>query len=93
MLTDSELSILETLHDILKPLSFLTDALGGEKEVTVSAMIPVLKHIKWKLTVDNANDTMLAAEVKEIIWSAVSFQGYRIVNSIGLNHGMTRHFS
>ena len=70
MLTDSELSILETLHDILKALSFLTDALVGEKEVTASAMIPVLEHIKWKLTVDNANDTMLAAtELKEIIWS------------------------
>ena len=69
MPTDSELSILETLRDILKPLSFLTDALAGEKEVTASAVIPVLKHIKRKLAVDNANDTMLGTEVKEIIWS------------------------
>jgi len=69
MPTDSELSILETLRDILKPLSFLTDALAGEKEVTASAVIPVLKHIKRKLAVDNTNDTMLAVEVKEIIWS------------------------
>ena len=67
MPTNSELSILKTLHDILKPLSFLTNALAGEKEVTASAMIPVLKHIKWKVAVDNANDTMLATEVKEII--------------------------
>ena len=41
MPTDSELSILETLRDILKPLSFLTDTLAGEKEVTASAVIPV----------------------------------------------------
>ena len=69
MPTDSELSILETIRDILKPLSFLTDALAGEKEVTASAVIPVLKHIKRKLAVDNANDTILATEVEEIIWS------------------------
>ena len=31
--------------------------------------LPVLKHIKKKLAMDNADDTMLAIEVKEIIWS------------------------
>ena len=36
MPTDSELSILETLHDILKPLSFLTDALAGENLLMVN---------------------------------------------------------
>ena len=69
MPTDSELSILETIHDILKPLSFLTDALAGEKEVTASAVIPVLKHIQKKLAVDDVNDTTLAMEVKQTIWS------------------------
>lgn len=35
MLTISELSALEAIHDILKPLLFLSDTLAGEKEVTV----------------------------------------------------------
>ena len=46
MPTDAELSVLETIHNILKSLSFLTDALTGEKELTASVVFPVLKHIK-----------------------------------------------
>ena len=65
MPTDLELSVLETIHDILKPLSFLTDALAGEKEVTASVVFPVLKHIKKRLAVDNDKDTTLAKEVKK----------------------------
>ena len=45
MLIDSEIFVLETIHDILKLLLFLTDALG-EKEVTASVVFPILKHIK-----------------------------------------------
>ena len=60
MPTDAELSVLETIHDILKPLSFLTDALAGEKEVTASVVFPVLKHIKKRSAVDNDKDTTLA---------------------------------
>ena len=29
--TDAEFTTLETLSDVLKPLSFITDALAGEK--------------------------------------------------------------
>ena len=62
-------AVLETIHDILKLLSFLTDALAGEKEVTASAVFPVLKHIKKTLAVDNDKDTTLAKDVKRIISS------------------------
>ena len=48
---------------------FLTDALAGEKEVTASVVLPVLKHIKKKLAVDNDKDSTLAKGVKETIWS------------------------
>ena len=44
MPTDAELSILEVIVEVLKPLSYLTDALSGEKQVTTSAVLPVLKH-------------------------------------------------
>ena len=69
MPTNSEFSFLETIHDILKPLSFLIDAPAGEKEVTASVVLPVLKHIKKKLAVDNDKDPILAKGVKETIWS------------------------
>ena len=59
-------AVLETIHDILKPLSFLTDALAGEKEVTASVVFPVFKKT---LPVDNDKDTTLAKEVKRIISS------------------------
>ena len=35
MPTDGEFAVLETLTDVLKPLSYLTDALACEKQVTV----------------------------------------------------------
>ena len=45
MLTDAEFTTLETLSDVLKPLSFLTDALAGEKQVTASALVPIMEHV------------------------------------------------
>ena len=45
MPTEAEFTTLETLSDVLKPLSFLTDALAGEKQVTASALIPIMKHV------------------------------------------------
>ena len=68
MPTDTGLSVLETVDDVLKPLSYLTDALAGEKHVTASAVNPVLKHIQKKLT-EIESDTSLAKELKEVISS------------------------
>ena len=69
MVTDSDLSVLETIADILKPLSYLTDALACEKQITASAVYPVLKHVKRNLTVDETKDTTLAIQVKNTIWA------------------------
>lgn len=49
MPTDTKFSVLEGVVEVLKPLSYLTDALAGEKQVTASAVLPVLGHIKSKL--------------------------------------------
>ena len=53
MLTDIELGTLEIVEEILKTVSSLTDALAGEKEVTVSAIPCILKHIKNKFSPSN----------------------------------------
>ena len=44
MPSNVEFSVLETIVDILRPLLYLTDALLGEKEVTASAVVSLLKH-------------------------------------------------
>lgn len=43
MPSNAAFSVMETVVEVLKPLSYLTDALSGEKEVTASAVIPLLK--------------------------------------------------
>ena len=46
MPSDSEFSVLQTVVTVLKPLSILVDALSGGKQVTISAILPALKHIR-----------------------------------------------
>ena len=67
MPTDAEFSTMETIVEVLKPLSYLTDALSGEKQVTVSAVLPVMKHVKNRLSpVDT--DSRLSKQMKEVMW-------------------------
>ena len=68
MIKNNELSVLETVSDILKPLSYLTDTLACEKRVTASAVYSVLKHLKKKLIVDDTQDTALVIQIKETLW-------------------------
>ena len=56
MLTDQELNTIEVVATILEPFSFLTNALSGEKNITLSAIHPVLKHALEKLTASNDKD-------------------------------------
>ena len=67
MPTDAEFSTMETIVEVLKPLSYLTDALSGEKQVTESAVLPVMKHVKNRLSpVDT--DSRLSKQMKEVMW-------------------------
>ena len=52
MPSNDDFKLLETLVDVLKPLGILTDALSGEKQVTSSAIIPILKHLKENILKD-----------------------------------------
>ncbi len=61
MPTDTEFTTLKTFVDVLKPLHVLTDALAGVKQVTASALIPILKHAKDNLSPgsgDNSKDSL-----------------------------------
>ena len=68
MPTDTEFSILEAVVEVLKPLSYLIDALSGEKQVTASAVLPIMKHVKSKLS-PGSSDSRLAKEMKRTIWN------------------------
>ena len=68
MPTDAEFSVLEGLVEVLKPLSYLTNALSGEKQVTASAVLPVMKHEESKLSAAST-DSQLANEMKQTIWN------------------------
>ena len=73
MPTDSEWSTLENVVEVLKPLAYLTDALSGEKQVTVSAILLVMRHVESKLNV-TATDNQLVTGMKQAIWSDLKAQ-------------------
>ena len=68
MLNDTELSALETVSGILKPLSYLTDTLACEKQITASEVYLVLKHVKRKVTLNDTQDTALAIQINKLLW-------------------------
>ena len=67
MPSDSEFSTLEAVSSVLQPLTVFTDALSGEKNVTVSAIRPLLKHILEELVASTDVDCALVKEMKETI--------------------------
>ena len=67
MLSDSDFSVLENVCSVLKPLAVLTDGLSGEKEVTISALLPVMKHINTNLLCVSPSDNILVKEIKTVI--------------------------
>eukprot|EP00731_Ephydatia_muelleri_P011829 Em0006g723a len=74
MSSDAEFSVMETVVEVLKPLSYLTDALSGEKEVTASAVIPPLKHLQDMALQQIAQINALLTEADRVeIWMRKSF--------------------
>ena len=67
MPSDHNFTTSEAMSTVLKPLSTFTDALADEKEVTVSAVRPLLKHILEDLLVVSSDDCSLIKEIKETI--------------------------
>lgn len=65
--SDGEFSHLKTVATVLKPFSDLTEALSGERQVTASAIRPVLKHIFNNILVQVEGESDLAREMKVAI--------------------------
>ena len=60
------LQFFESVVEVLKPLSFLTDALTGEEQVTVSAIFTSHEHVKEALVVSKG-DSRMVSEMKRVI--------------------------
>lgn len=64
---DTDMTTLETVRDVLAPLSDFTDALSGEKETTISSVLPLSM---WKIKAclkDEEGDRPLVLEMKNKI--------------------------
>jgi hypothetical protein len=67
MPSDSDFTILESVAAVLQPLHVLTDALAGEKHVTVSAIRLLLKHTVEEVLAAQSDDCEIAKEMKEMV--------------------------
>ncbi|XP_065652718.1 E3 SUMO-protein ligase ZBED1-like [Hydra vulgaris] len=63
---DSDITVLETVKAVLKPLSPFTDALSGEKHTTLFSVLPLLWKI-FECLSHEQSDSALAQEMKEKI--------------------------
>ena len=59
--------VLDSIIVVLRPLRDFVDLLAGEKRVTVSAVLPLLSHIKEKVLAHKESDTDLTHEMKSKI--------------------------
>ena len=65
--TDQEVMVVQTVASVLRPLSVFTDALTGEKHLTISVVCSLLRHILDEVLSVSAEDCFLSKEMKEII--------------------------
>ena len=72
MPSDAEFATLEAVCAVLEPLSNFTDALSGEKHVTVSAVHPLLDHILTSIVSFSSDDCTVVKEMKTIICEDLS---------------------
>ena len=60
-------TVLEAVASVLKPLHVFTDALAGEKHITISAIRPLLRHIVEQIVLVGADDCTIVKEMKGTI--------------------------
>nr|XP_054599277.1 E3 SUMO-protein ligase ZBED1-like [Nothobranchius furzeri] len=63
---DTDITTLETVQEVLGPLSSFTDALSGETHTTLSSVLPLCWKIFSVLTVED-DDSHLKRQMKELI--------------------------
>ena len=67
MPTDAEVTAMETFLDVMKPIVQITEVMGAEKWVSLTAVKPLLHKLTCKHLVDNPSDTHLKRSLKKAI--------------------------
>ena len=62
--TWQDMDVLESVVAVLSPLCEFTDLLAGKKKVTVSAILPLLRHIQGTILADKRGGSNLTKEIK-----------------------------
>lgn len=58
---DNDISVLEEVSQLLRPLHDFTDILASEKQVTLSSLKPVLEHINTEILEEQVEDSNLTS--------------------------------
>ena len=67
MPTDAEVTAMETFLDVMKPIVQITEVMGAEKWVSLTAVRPLLHKLTCKHLVDNPSDTHLKRSLKKAV--------------------------
>ena len=63
--TWQDFDVLNSMLAVLSPLREMTDALSGEKSVSISAIKPLLIHINNVVLLPSDNESTLTTQMKE----------------------------
>ena len=67
MPNNSEISTMKTFEKVLESIVKITETLGGEKLVTISAVRPLLYKLLSIRLIENVSDSSIAKEMKKIL--------------------------
>ena len=67
MPTDREFSTLEAFKEVMKPIVEITEAIGAEQWVTISAVRPVLHKLLEKHLKPSSSESLTVKMIKEAV--------------------------
>ena len=65
MPTDNEITVMETFVEIMRPITEITEVMGGEKRVTLSAVRLFLYKLLNKYLVVKSTDSNVSEEIRQ----------------------------
>lgn len=72
MPSDTEITAMETFVEVMEPIVKITEAMGGQKWVTVSSVKPLLHQLSFKYLNIVPTDSKLKQQIKEAVMDNLS---------------------
>ena len=82
MPSDTEITVMKTLMEALQPMVQITEAIGGEKLVTASAVRPLLHKLLSLHLIESSSDSPLAKTIKKILMGDLKDRYNGVMNLI-----------